>query len=385
MKRELQRIEIPGEHDARQRTWRVVEAAFGERERVTWPRRHARSLVFAAAGVAVVAAAVTPPGRSVVNTLRDAVGREKVVGVRPAHRELVRLPAGGQLLLDSARGPWIVHENGSRRLLGPGYKMASWSPHGKYVAAVLRSFELAALDPKGNVRWSKGRKQRIAFPRWSYEGYRIAYLSDDTLRVITGDGMKDWGLGNADPSVAPAWRPGTHEVAYVGPDGSARVADADVRKLLWHASVFPDRVRGFAWSDDGKRLLVLGRTSVQVHRADGTLIGSSPTKGPSTAAAFAPQSHRFALVVGAIVIVVDGDTLRFPNRALFTGTTNLSGLAWSPDGKWLLVGWPRADELVFVRVGSSPKKYAVANVAEQFSPGAQLPAFPRVAGWCCSS
>src|ERR671934_81294 len=61
-----------------------------------------------AAPAALVAAAVTPPGRSVVNSLRDAVGREKVVGVRPAHRELVRLPTGGKLLLESPSGAYIV-------------------------------------------------------------------------------------------------------------------------------------------------------------------------------------------------------------------------------------------------------------------------------------
>jgi len=376
VKRELQRIDIPGEHEARERTWRVVQAAFAERERVAWPRKHARTLVLVAAGAAIVAAAVTPPGRSVVNSIRDAVGRAKVVGVRPAHRELVRLPTQGQLLVQSQRGPWVVQENGSRRLLGP-YRMASWSPHGKYVAVVLRGFELAALDTKGNVRWTKGRKQRLAFPRWSYEGYRIAYLSADTVRVITGDGMQDWGLGSADPRVAPAWRPSTHEVAYVGADGSVRVADADARKLLWHASAFPDNVRALTWSGDGTRLLVLGRTSVRVYRATGAPIGSAPTTGPSTAAAFAPQSHRFALVVGATVVLVDGDTLRFSSRALFTGTTHLSGLAWSPDGTWLLIGWPGADQLVFVHVGVHPKLVAVSNVAEQFLSAP----FPVIAGW----
>jgi hypothetical protein len=383
MKRELQRIEIPGEHDARERTWRIVQAAFAERERVTWPRRHARSLVFAAAAAALVAAAVTPPGRSVVNSLRDAVGREKVVGVRPAHRELVRLPTGGRLLLNSPRGPWIVHQNGSRRLLGP-YRMASWSPHGKYVSVVGRGIEVAALDPKGNMRWAKGRKQRLAQPRWSFEGFRIAYLSESTLRVITGDGMQDWGMGEADPRVAPAWRAATHQVAWVGRDGKVRVADADARRVLWRAPAFPDTVRALTWSDDGARLLALGKTSVRIYSASGALIGSIPTKGPTTAAAFAPGSHRFALVVGTMVLLVNGDTLHFPSRALFTGTTNLSGLAWSPDAKWLLVGWPGADEFVFIRV-KAPKLYAVANVAEQFDPGAPAPRFPTIAGWCCTS
>ncbi len=95
MKRDLQRVEIPGEYDARRRTWEVVRAAYLERRPVSWPRRHVRSLALTAAVVAIVAAAVTPPGRSVVNSIRDAVGREKVAGVRNAQRELVAATGAG--------------------------------------------------------------------------------------------------------------------------------------------------------------------------------------------------------------------------------------------------------------------------------------------------
>lgn len=380
MKRRLERIEIPGEHEARVRTWDVLRTAFEQRERVAWPRRHWRSLALAAAAVAAVAAAITPAGQSVVDTLRDAVGRDRVAGVRPAHRELVRLPAPGRLLLSSPSGAWVV-KGASRRRLG-NYRMPAWSPRGKYVAAV-RDFELYALDPeaKGHVRWSKGFKRRVASPRWSYEGFRIAYLADDTLRVSTGDGEQDWGLGNADPSVAPAWQPRTHRLASVGLRGDVRLIDADGRSVLWRARSGGDGVRVLTWSSDGRLLLVLGRTSVRVLRADGRLVGSVPTKGPALAAAFRPGSHRFALVVGALVILVDGDTLKFPQRATFTGTTQLAGVTWSPDGKWLLVAWPRADQLVFVRVGAQPKLVAISNVARQFDPASKLPRFPSVAGW----
>jgi hypothetical protein len=369
----LRRFRAPDEQAAQERAWNIVRAAYAEREPVTWPRRHARSVVLAAAGAVLVAAAVTPPGRSVVNTLRDAVGREKVVGVRNAHRELVRLPAPGQLLVNSARGPWVVAAS-SRRRLG-AYRMASWSPHGLFVAAT-NGYELLALDPKGNVRWSIGRKQRLAFPRWSSEGYRIAYFADDTVRVITGDGVKDWGLGSADPRVAPAWRPATHDLAYVGIDGAVRVRAADSRTLLWRVRVSPDTARSLAWSDDGRLLLVVGATQVHTYRAAGTLVAASATTAPATAAAFEPHSHRFALIVGPGVILVDGDTLRFPHRELFSGTTNLRGIAWSPDGGWLLVGWPGADQLVFVRL-KPPKLVAVSNVAGQFLSAT----FPTVAGW----
>src|SRR5260370_13225886 len=102
--------------------------AFERRERVAWLRKHARELALSATAVAVLAAAFTTPGHSVVNSIRDAVGRTKVEGVKNAHRELVQLPAAGPLLLQSSRGPWIVQPSGARRFLGV-YTMASWSPH----------------------------------------------------------------------------------------------------------------------------------------------------------------------------------------------------------------------------------------------------------------
>lgn len=383
MKRRLERVPLPDEHGAEERAWQTVRAAYDEREPVRWPRKHARSLAFAALGVAIVAAAVTPPGKSVVNSVRDAVGREKVVGVKNAHRELVRLPAPGRLLVNSAHGPWVVQENGSRRPLGK-YRMASWSPHGKFIAAVRNGYELAALEPNGTVRWVKPRKQGVASPRWSYEGYRIAYLSGNSVRVITGDGATDWGLGQADAQVAPAWRPATHEVAFVTFDGSVRVMDADKRTVLWtepagqltkRAST--DRVRALSWSDDGALLLARGNTSVRTFTSSGNLLGAATTKSPAIAAAFAPQSHRFALVVGPTVVLVSGDTLHFASRPLFTATRRLAGIAWAPDASWLLVSWPSADQFVFVRLGT-PKLMAVSNITLQFGPAA------RVDGWCCT-
>jgi hypothetical protein len=349
MKRDLERIDIPGEHEARVRTWETVRSAFETRERVTWPRRHGRALALGVAAVAILAAAFTPPGHSVVNSLRDAVGREKVVGVRNAHRELVRLPAAGQLLVQSARGPWIVQPSGARRLLG-SYTMASWSPHAKFVAAVRYRYELVALDPKGNIRWVRGRKQITRFPRWSFEGYRIAYLSDDTLRVIDGDGMDDHGLGSADHRVPPAWKPGTHVVAWVGADGDVRVANVDggaLTRLPQSA-----RVVAVGWKD-GKIVAVHAPAATGAFASDGTVARVFRSGG---------RSH---ITVG--------------DRVVFSGAGIVDSLAFSPDSRWLAVGWRSADQLVFVRL-SPPKLDAVSNIARQFGPP-----FPTIAGWCCSS
>ena len=58
-----------------------------------------------------------------------------------------------------------MQRDGSKRLLS-GYRDASWSPHGKFLAAV-HGHELRALEPGGDVHWSLARPGPIRFPVWS--------------------------------------------------------------------------------------------------------------------------------------------------------------------------------------------------------------------------
>ena len=66
MRSELERVEIPGEHEARMRTWQVVSAAFAEREPRPAARRFLRPALALAAGLAVLAGALSPPGRALI-------------------------------------------------------------------------------------------------------------------------------------------------------------------------------------------------------------------------------------------------------------------------------------------------------------------------------
>ena len=112
MRRELERIELPDEHDARERAWSVVQSAFAERQPVERPSRRLRPAVALAVVLAAVAAAFSAPGQAVIDDLREAVGVERA---QPA---LFSLPSSGKLLVASDAGVWVVQQDGSKRLLG---------------------------------------------------------------------------------------------------------------------------------------------------------------------------------------------------------------------------------------------------------------------------
>ena len=56
------------------------------------------------------------------------------------------------------------------------------------------------------------------------------------------------------------------------------------------------------------------------------------------------------------------DDLRLAHNLL--GAGNFAAPVRSPDGRWLAVGWPEADQLVFVRVAGGRQIRAVSNVSE---------------------
>jgi hypothetical protein len=358
----------------RDRAFAVVRQAFDERDRVSWPRRHARALVLSAAAAAVVAAFASPPGRAVLGSLRDAVGRE---GVKHAQPALVSLPAPGRLLVQSAKGPWVVQADGSRRLLGR-YHEASWSPHGLFLT-VTRPNQLLAVDPKGRVRWALARSD-VRFPRWTgtRTNTQIAYLTTSRLHVVAGDGSHDVELCGepAAARVAPAWRPGAGwTLAYATTRGRVYVLDAGRCSLLWRSAPHP-RPRLLQWSADGRRLALVTDGKLVVFAGPRSTVRFMPG---ITSAAFAPRGHALAVVQRGSVLLLDGDDLRAKPRRVFAAAGRLGQLVWSPDGRWLLATWPRADQWLFVRA-SGGKLLANSHITEQFGGGP----FPSLGGWCCS-
>jgi WD40 repeat protein len=375
---DLERVHVPDEDDAEERALRVVALAFDERRPVAPQRRRRPTMVALVTTlvVALVAVAAGVAGPGIVHSVRKAVGLTRAA---PA---LTRLPAAGRLLVISRRGPWIVQPDGSKRLLG-AYDDASWSPHGLYVAAT-RGHELFAVDPHGTVRWSIARHGRLRLARWSPDGYRIAYLADSTLRIVAGDGTGDRLYSTRIARVAPAWRPSStneHVLAFVTAQGELELNAVDERRVLARRRLEAEP-RALVWSDDGQRLVALLPHAVVVFDKDGRALGSRTLAGAAVGAAFAPGSHELAIALDAgrsRVTTVDLDRPGAPPLELFGGVGRFTGLAWAPDGRWLLVGWSTADQWVFVRAQGTQRIAAVASIGPQFGGGA----FPTLEGWCC--
>lgn len=376
--RALREFRAPGEGVAEQRAWSVVREAHLEREPA--PRAARKRARLAVAPVLAVIAAglvLSPAGATVGRLITNALG------VRHAAPMLSSLPSAGRVLLSGPGGTWTAAADGSLRRLGD-WSQASWSPRGLYVAVVSPG-RLAAVDPRGNIRWAVARPD-VSDPRWfSPTGYRVAYLSAGTLRVIAGDGTGDRRLAAQVAHVAPAWRPGySFQLAYVTTGSRLVVRDADTGQLIWtrHLDAQP---RELLWSGDGSRLVVVSAHAVRTYGGSGGRPTILHLPGAAAGdAALSPDGTRLALVLGGDrVVLVRAGSAGSTVRQLLAGT-GLREVSWSPNGRWVLISWPAADQWVFVRAVGSPRVAAVARIAQQFSSGTSARAFPQLEGWCCT-
>jgi hypothetical protein len=368
MRRELERIEVPGEHEARERAWALVQSAFAQRTPVEHRPRYGVAALAVAVGLAIVGAAFSSPGKAVLDQIREAVGVENAA---PA---LFGLPVPGQLLVHSDRGVWVVRQDGSRRLLGR-YREASWSPFGRYVVAA-RENELAALEPDGTVRWTLARPG-VRSPRWTggETDTRIAYLDRSGTRVVAGDGRGDELLSATTGPLA--WRPGATFVLGTLRAGELRAQRVPGGRVLSYAKVGPGGVLALEWSPDGRGALV-------VHPKELELVAVGPGRSQTIGshgrdfvdAAFSPDGRHIAVLRASDLTLLDARRPKSEPRRLFAGAGPFSSVTWSPDGRWLLVGWPAADQWVFVRADGKRIR-AVSSVASQF----RGRTFPRVEGW----
>jgi hypothetical protein len=393
----LRETPVPEAENARLRGLAIVERAYAERQPADRPALPRLALALALATL-LAGLLLSPAGAGV----RDWIDEALTAGVRDAEPVLTEVPGGGRLLIQSPSGPWVVHSDGSRRLLGD-YGEAAWSPRGLFVAAAdWRT--LSAVEPDGTVRWSLSAPAPVTMPAWSPSGIRIAYRAGRALRVVAGDGTGDTSIDGDVAPVPPAWMPlGPHLLAYVRADNRLRAVYVDTGEVAAAAEARPG-IDALAWSTDGSQLLEATRSALWLREVefgkllDGLRLGQPhrlplPAGAAVQSASFSPRDGTIAALVAlprsgprparSEVLLID--PAGGPSRLLFTAPGRLSDLEWSPGGSHLLIGWPEADQWLFVPSAGSGKVRAVGGISAEFDPGGSTATslFPRVEGWCC--
>ena len=205
---------------------------------------------------------------------------------------------------------------------------------------------------------------------------RIAYLTGSRLHVVAGDGTGDADAGGlpAAAHVRPAWRRGAGGVlAYA--DTRGRVTVYALEGNVPFRTGRLAGIRSVAWSPRGS-LLVVTRAGLETYGQQGQRLVRRALPGIRDAA-YSPDGRTLAVVRAGEVLRLDARKLTTIER-VFAGRGPFAGASWSPDGRWLLVAWPAADQWVFIQVVGPRRVVAVSHIAAQFD------GFPRVEGWCCS-
>ncbi len=371
---------LPGEAEAAARSWPLVEAALAEREpgrgpRGATPRRLALRLALATALLGVgLAAALTPAGGAVGDWIGDHFASEP----KRAAPAFAGLPKGGSVLAITRTGAYAIRPDGGSRRLG-SFSDAGWSPHGLHVVGA-NGRRLTAVTPRETLKWTLARPGHVHDPAWSTGlGYQVAYLEGATLRAVDGKGIPDPDrpLRRGASGVTPAWRPRSDRVlTYATAGGHIETLDVVTGRSLWRA---PVEALSLQWSVDGRRIVALRSRSVVVLDSGGRILRSIELPGAGRELALHPSGKRATVLLGGegggrvLDVPLDG---RRP-RQLFQG--NVDGLAWSQDGRQLLLAWRGADQ--WLLLGPGERVRALQDVTRELGTAG---GFPRVAGWCCA-
>lgn len=345
----------------------------------------AKALAVALVLAAVLGLALTQPGRATAEWVRDhlskVTGQSHHVTRRPVggYRSL---PGGGRLLSVSDQGVFAFGIAAAPRELLGHVDVATWSPHGRFVAAA-RGPELIAVDLRGHRRWHVAPGRRIASVAWSPSGYRVAYVEGRrTIHVVAGDGTGDRVLA-ASGAAPPAWQPGVAPAERLATVDSAHrvvLRDADTRAVLWrHRPRTPPRA--LAWSAGGRRLYVLEAdrvttlSAVTGHRVATT---RAPAGTANVAIAARPRHGGYAVIRrvtaaparARVDVVAPGGSM----STILLAPSAIRAIAFSPHGDWLAADRAAVDgwDLLHLTAG---------HVDRARTLGAGRGA--RLSGWCC--